>query len=365
MANEQATADQAFRAYQTALNARNALANNPMTGSMGSLLAQANAALSQAEAASNAANSALTATYKPATNLNPTTSAPVSNYVPPPAAFSARDLLNNLIKSTIGIDGLGDWALGLSNRGASATEIIQSLRYGTDTSAEGKDAYAKYLQAFPKMDQFIKNGTFSGENPEAQYISYRNTVREAAARYNVDEALMNDEKVATYIENRTSASELVDRMNMAANAASTTPPEMLATMQEYYNVQPGDLISFYLDPDTTEAALRTRYTSAQIGTEALRQDFGINKAEAEQLAMQGLSAAEANKAFSTASAQKSFMAGAGETATREDLLKNVSGQAEAGQKLERIARTRVGKFEQGGSYLQDRSGNVGLTSANT
>jgi hypothetical protein len=290
---------------------------------------------------------------------------PQATYTPPPAAFSARDLLNNLIKSTLGIDGLGDWALGLNNRGASATEIIQSLRYGTDTSAEGKAAYDRYLAAFPKMDEFIRTGIFAGENPEAQYIDYRNTAREAASRYGVDSALMNDEKIATYIGNRTSASELADRMNMAANAASTTPPEMLATMQEYYNVTPGDLVSFYLDPDTTEATLKTRYTSAQIGTEALRQDFGINKNEAEQLAMQGLSAAEANKAFSTASAQKSFMSGAGETASREDILKNVTGQAEATKKLERIAGSRTGRFEQGGSYLQDRGGNVGLGSANT
>ena len=290
---------------------------------------------------------------------------PITPYTPPPAAFSARDILNNVIKASLGIEGLGDWALGLQNRGASVTEIIQSLRYGTDTSAEGKDAYAKYLAAFPKMDQFIKNGIFPGENPEMQYISYRNTVRDAAGRYNVDSALLNDEKIATYIENRTSAAELVDRMNMAANAASTTPPEMLSTLQEYYNVKPGDLISFYLDPDTTEAALKTRYTSAQIGTEALRQDFGINRVEAEQLAMQGLSAAEANKAFSTASAQKAFMSGGGETATREDLLKNVSGQAAAGEKLERIAKSRVGRFQEGGQYLQDKGGNVGLSTANT
>lgn len=360
MANEQLLADDAYRAYQAATAGRDALARNPMSAP---LLAQANAEVERAAEASRQANAALTATYTPASP--PPGGEPPSSYTPPPAAFSARDLLNNLIKSALGIDGLGDWALGLSNRGASATEIIQSLRYGTDTSAEGTAARERYLQAFPQMDKFIKDGIFSGENPEAQYIDYRNTAREAAARYGVDATLMNDEKIATYIGNRTSAAELTERMNMAATAASTTPPDMLNTMQEYYNITPGDLVSFYLDPETTEATLKARYTTAQIGTEALRQDFGINKTEAEQLAMQGLTASEANKAFSTASAQKAFMAGAGETATREDILKNVSGQAEAGKKLERIAKTRTGKFEQGGSYLQDRSGNVGLTSANT
>ena len=59
------------------------------------------------------------------------------------------------------------------------------------------------------------------------------------------------------------------------------------------------------------------------------------------------------------------MSGGGETATREDLLKNVSGQAAAGEKLERIAKSRVGRFQEGGQYLQDKGGNVGLSTANT
>jgi hypothetical protein len=360
MANEQATADDAYRAYQAAMAGRDALAKSPMSGP---LLAQANLAVERAAEASRQANAALTATYS-APTVN-SAGGENNTYTPPPAAFSARDILNNVLKAALGIDGLGDWALGLQNRGASSDEIVQSLRYGTDTSPEGKAARDRYLQAFPKIDQFIKDGIFSGEDPENQYISYRNTTREAASRYGIDATLMNDDKIASYIGNRTSASELVDRMNMAATAASTTPPEMLATMQEYYNVQPGDLISFYLDPETTEATLKSRYTSAQIGTEALRQDFGINRNEAEQLALQGLTAAEANKAFSTASAQKAFMSGGGETATREDLLKNVTGQAEAGDKLRRIAGSRVGRFQGGGEFLQDKTGNVGLTKANT
>lgn len=365
MATPQEDADNAFRAYEAAVAQYNAIVNSPMGGSMA---AAAAAQVAAATAASHTANDALKASQAAPT---PTGGGggqvtATSTYTPPPAAFSASQILNNLLKAALGIEGLGDWALGLQNRGASTTEIVQSLRYGTDSSAEGQAAYQKYLAAFPKMDTFIKQGIFAGENPEKQYIEYRNTTREAAARYNIDSALLNDEKIASYIENRTSAAELVDRMNMAATAASTTSPELLATLRDYYNIQSGDLTSFYLDPDTTESALKSRYTAAQIGTEALRQDFGVSRTEAENLALQGLTAAEANKAFSTANAQKAFTTGAGETATREDILKNVTGQAEAAQKLTRIASTRVGKFQQGGSFLQEKQGGVaGLQSANT
>lgn len=291
--------------------------------------------------------------------------APTENYTAPPAAFSAVEIMETAIREAMGISGMGTWAADLYNRGASPSEIVRALRYGTDASAGGQAVYQSYLQAFPKMDKFLKEGYFTGSNPEMQYKEYRNTVREAASRYGVDESLMSNDKVANYIDNRVSSAEIVDRMNIAAAAVSTATTEVLNTMQEYYGIKQGDLISFYLDPETTETTLKNRYTAAQVGSEALRQDFGINKTEAEQLAMQGMSAAEANKAFSTASAQKSFMSGAGETANRQDILNNVSGQAEAAKKLQRIASTRTGKFEGGGNFLQEKGGTTGLGTANT
>ena len=290
---------------------------------------------------------------------------PVVEYSAPPEAFSATQIMESAIREAMGISGMGEWAADLYNRGASPNEIVRALRYGTDTSEAGQRVYQSYLQAFPKMDKFLKEGYFPGSNPEMQYKEYRNSVREAAQRYGIDESLVSNDKVANYIEGRVSASEMVDRMNTAAAAAATTSQEVLNTMQEYYGVKQGDLISYYLDPETTEATLKARYTAAQVGSEALRQDFGISRTEAEQLAAQGLSAAEANKAFSTANAQKAFMTGAGETATREDVLKNVQGEAEAAKKLQRIASTRVGRFEQGGKFLQGESGATGLGTAAT
>lgn len=290
---------------------------------------------------------------------------PVQNYEAPLEAFSATQIMENAILAAIGISGMGSWAADLFNRGATPNEIVRALRYGTDSSEAGQRVYQSYLQAFPKMDKFLKEGYFPGSDPEMQYKEYRNSVREAASRYGIDDSLVANDKIADYIDNRVSSSEIVARMNTAAAAVATASPEMLQTMQEYYGVQQGDLISYYLDPETTEATLKTRYTAAQVGSEALRQDFGISKTEAEQLSLQGLSAEEANKAFSTANAQKAFMTGAGETATREDILSNVTGQAEAAKKLQRIASTRTGRFEQGGKFLQDQSGTTGLGSADT
>lgn len=288
-----------------------------------------------------------------------------ATYTPPPAAFSASQIMENMLYQATGVRGLGPWAGDLYNRGASATEIIAALRYGTDTSEAGKAAYQSYLQAFPQMDKFIREGIFSGESPELQYISYRNTVKEAAQRYGIMDALVTNDKIAQYISGRNSAAEIADRMGQAAQAVATTPTETYAILKEYYGVNNGDLISFYLDPDTTEAILQRRYTAARIGTEAARQQFGVNVSEAENLAERGITVDQANQGFGVAAQRQGFMQGRGETAGRSDILGASFGDNEAAQKVERIAKSRIAEFEQGGSFIQTERGVTGLGSAAT
>jgi hypothetical protein len=321
-------------------------------------------ALQQAESDLAAARAAAA---RPAATGGGTAEAPrVQTYTPPPAAFSALQLMENTLRNALGVEGLGAWAAGLYNRGASPIEIIQALRYGTDTSPEGQNARARYLEAFPRIDEFIKSGVFAGENPELQYIGYRNTVSEAAQRFGINEDLFTKDKIATYISNRTSAAELAERMSQAATAVATTPSDTLSILRDYYGVQNGDLISFYLDPDTTEAMLQKRYTAARIGTEAVRQQFGIDVAFAEDLAMRGVSMDEAQTGFAQARRQEAFMAGRGETATQRALIGAQFGEEESRRQIERIARSRAGQFEGGGGFATTQQGVTGLgTSATT
>lgn len=300
----------------------------------------------------------------PAPTPTPTPTAQAT-YMPPPAAFSASQIMENMLYQATGVRGLGPWAGDLYNRGASATEIIAALRYGTDTSEAGKAAYQSYLQAFPQMDKFIREGIFSGESPELQYISYRNTVKEAAQRYGIMDALVTNDKIAQYIAGRNSASEIADRMGQAAAAVATTPTETYAILQEYYGINNGDLVSFYLDPDTTEQMLQRRYTAARIGTEAARQQFGVNVSEAEALATRGVTVDEANQGFGLAAQRRGFMEGRGETAGRSDIIGASFGDNEAATKVERIAQSRIAQFQQGGSFVQTERGTTGLGSAAT
>jgi len=292
-------------------------------------------------------------------------SAVIAPTVTPPPAFSALEIIENTLRAALGVSGLGSWAVNLYNRGASPTEIIQSLRYGTDGSPEGQAARAKYLNAFPQIDMFIKDGTFAGENPELQYIAYRNTLKESAQRYGISDSLISNDKIVNYLTNKVSAAELTDRMSTAATAVATTPAETLAILNEYYGVQGGDLISFYLDPETTESELQKRYTAARIGTEAARNQFGINAQFAEDLAMRGISVDEAQAGFGRARSQSAFMYGRGETAGESNLINAQFGNEEAKKQIERIAKGRAGVFQGGGSFTASASGVGGLGSAAT
>jgi hypothetical protein len=232
-----------------------------------------------------------------------------------------------------------------------------------DKSAEGQAAYQKYLAAFPGMDEFLKDGTFAGEAPEMQYISYRNAVKEAASRYGINADLTSPSKVYTYLKNKVSAAEVAERMSTAATAVATTPVETLTLLNEYYGVGSSDLISFFLDTDETEAMLQKRYTAARIGTEAVRNQFGVNVTEAEALATRGIGVQQAAEGFQTAAQRRSFMAGAGETASREQLIGASFGDVEAEQSIARIGGSRAGRFAEGGGFAAGQEGVSGLGSA--
>ncbi len=290
----------------------------------------------------------------------------MSEMVPELSDQDAVALLDSMLETAVGIPGLGQWAFSMKNIGADDDEIVLAIRYGTGTVPGSAEVYQAYLKAYPGMDKFLDEKIFFGPAPEVQYNEYRNEVKSAAQRYGVDPMLVTDDKIATYIGNKTAPSEIVSRMGMAAAATATTPPETLSILQQYYGVNRNDLITFYLDPDATEAMLQQRYTAAQIGGAAARQQFGVSQSEAELLAQRGLTGEDALGAFGQAAMQQqAFTQGPGETANREDILGAVGGDVQAAEKLARIGQSRAGRFQEGGGFVGGERGAAGLGTSAT
>ena len=291
--------------------------------------------------------------------------APAPTTTPIPAAFSASQILDNMLFAALGIHGAGAWAAGLAAAGAKDEEIVNALRYGTDKSAAGQMVYQQYLAAFPGMDQFLNDGTFAGANPELQYINYRNSVKDAAARYGVNDSLVSAENIRKMIAGHNSYDEIVARMNTAATAIASTPAETYAKLNEYYGITGNDLMSFYLDTDNTEAELQKRYTAARIGTEAARNTFGIDRVFAENLAQRGVSVDQATKGFGTAYTERGFMDGRGDVIDQSGLINAQFGDAAQASVVDRVAASRTGRFQAGGSYTGSDKGLTGIGSSST
>jgi hypothetical protein len=276
-------------------------------------------------------------------------------------------IAENLLYQTTGIRGLGEYYFGLKAKGFTEEDVMNFLRYGNDPDPANRRFYDEYQRVYPGMTDFLQRGIFGGGmgTPEEQYQDYRNQVREAATAYGIRPSLVDNESIYSYINGGNSYKAIVSRMETAAAAVATTPPETLSMLKNYYNLNTGDLISFYLDTSKTEAELTKRMVAAQIGTEAARQQFGIDVGVAEGLVQQGYSAQQAQAGFESAAAGRSFTTGAGETATEQDLVSAQFGNVEAAQKVGRVSASRTGRFAEGGSYAAGQGGVSGLGTSAT
>lgn len=304
---------------------------------------------------------------RPQAPTPPSTTAPP----PPPApVLSAEDSLviaENLLYQTTGIRGLGEYYFGLKAKGFTEEDVLNFLRYGNDPDPANRRFYDEYQRVYPGMTDFLQRGIFSGGmgTPEEQYQDYRKTVREGATAYGINPSLVDNEAIYTYINGGNSAAAIVSRMGTAAAAVATTPPETLSMLKDYYNLSTGDLISFYLDTNKTEAELTKRMVAAQIGTEAARQSFGIDVGVAESLVQQGYTVQQAQTGFESAAAGRSFTTGAGETATEQELIGAQFGDVEAAQKIGRVSASRTGRFAEGGGFAAGQGGVSGLGTSAT
>lgn len=298
--------------------------------------------------------------------------------MPPPTPLSVTETQPNtpsdedslamaetLLFQRTGIRGLGEYAFKWQGKGFTIDDVLNFLRYGTDTDPEGQRLYQEYQRVYPGMADFIQRGFLSPSTPESEYQDWRKTVREAAKAYGLMDSLVDDESIAGYISSGNSAATIVQRMSTAAAAVATTPAETLAVLKDYYNLSNGDLISFYLDDTKTQAELNKRFVAAQIGTEAARQNFGLDVTAAENLVQRGYTAKDAATAFETVAGARGLTQGPGETISEKELVAGQFGDVESAQKAARIAAGRVGGFQGGGEFVGGQQGVAGLGTSAT
>ena len=185
---------------------------------------------------------------------------------------------------------------------------------------------------------------------EAQY---RETMK--ANGLNVD--LYDETKdFQALIEGDVSNAELQRRIVNGYRAVSEADPEVVRQMQELYNVTPGQLAQYFLDPTNMAPTLEKQAAAAAVAARGKEQGkLQLGKLTAEDLVNRGYSEAQAMAAFKILGEQKGlYEEMSGESALTEgQKVGSVFGyDVDSVEAVKKRQATRKSPFLGGGSYTK-------------
>jgi hypothetical protein len=215
----------------------------------------------------------------------------------------------------------------------------------------------EYKARFPAMASLIaKRRAIT----EADYIGYERTAAALEQQYGLPRGMIMG-NVTNLLENEVSLTELNDRVVLASAAAIQAPEEVKQTFRDFYDIDTGGLTAYFLDPQVAAPLLEKQYATTLIGTEARRQGIGIDVYSAENLQELGVSQEQARTGFQQVRRGQPLTEGRGDIVSQQQLVEGTFGASEESrQAIERAAGGRVGRFQQGGSFVAKTEGVTGL-----
>lgn len=266
----------------------------------------------------------------------------------------AQDYITDLLNQ-YGLGSLSDWAFGQMTAGASAEQVIQSLRQ-----------QPAYQARFPGMAALSAKGHAMSEN---EYLAYENTATQLFRAAGLPEGFFDQpDDFGNLIANQVSVAELQQRIQHAEAAGQQAADStgFRDQAQALYGMAPtaGDITAYFLDPDVAQPLLDQKYGAIKAGQASQRTGYGqLTAAEAEAVANRA-SLEQAAQGFSQlAQSQDLFHAqDAGEQDITRDtqLAGTFEGDANAVAQIDQRKRRRQAAYEGGGGYSQGQSGITGV-----
>lgn len=221
------------------------------------------------------------------------------------------------------------------------------------------DFRARFPSIAAQADKQKNDGSVRVWSP-AEVMAYEDTLRGALSSYGVDGY---DVKTTTsnLILGDVSANEAAMRVSLAAYAATTGPREVAEALMQHEGIGPGDLVSFYLNPDRAQKEIERKHATAQMQAwqkqQGLSQDWGFS----EQVVAQEISNDQAQAAFAQAAMQKNLTSGYGETSTEQQTKTAALGMSSDAEKaVRRSLSGRQGNFNKSGGAAESQTGVSGL-----
>ena len=222
----------------------------------------------------------------------------------------------------------------------------------------------EYAERFPAMKALQAKGQSMTEN---EYIAYEQAMSNYESLFGLPKGMLTSKDMVTkLLTNGKSAREVEENATRASASMYSLPKEFRDTMQRYYHVDSGGLTAYFMDPDASSPLLEKQFVSAQIGMEADTRGVDVGSAMAESLYQYGIDRGQAQKGFSDVASQRGLETGKGETVDTNALIgANLTDDADAQKRVERVGKGRAGRFEGGGGFAGGERGVSGIGSSST
>jgi hypothetical protein len=248
---------------------------------------------------------------------------------------------------------LAPFVAGQVHSGMTQTAVYANLRQTP-----------QYAQRFPGNAQRIKQGLPALN--EGTYIAYEDRVNELARSYGLPNGALTPQIIGNMIANRVSSDEFEKRVVAGYDAMQKADAGTLQALQQYYNLNPGDIVHYIIDPKNASAALERKVTAAKIGgdvqaaglqsiTRQQAEDFAKFQASKGVNVAQGIQQAGQLKGLTgTAPGQ------ARQGLTQDQLLQGAIGTTTAAQQaLTSAQQAEAAPLKAGGGDVANQKGVVG------
>jgi hypothetical protein len=281
---------------------------------------------------------------------------PVVDPVPGGTRADAKNTIQAVL-STYGLGELSDYLYGVYARGEVNINNPDALIF----ALREQDAYKKRFAANKaRADKGL------AELDPASYLQLENQYRQLLQSNGLPTGFYdsNDDFTAL-LAGDVSPQELQTRVQQGFRAVNDADPEVKRQMQELYGVNEAGLAAYFLDPKKAAPILTRQAEAAKISARAKEQGgLQLEKGTAEELAARGITAAEAETAFTTLGLQQGLyteMAGEQALTQQEKVGAALGYDVEGQRKIKQRQATRKSPFQGGGSFAKTTGQTSGTT----
>jgi len=279
---------------------------------------------------------------------------------------SALQIITDALNGA-GLGSLAANAWTMWNKGYDINAIM-------DDPTNGIRASAAYKTVFPAM---AKLNAMGEGITEGEYLAKMKADKEILKQFNVPSGIFDTpDYLGSLMLNHVNTVDLTNRLQAAQDSVLSLDPNITKYAKDTYGLDAGHLMAWALDPTKATPIIAQQAKAMQIGGAAVQAGFGgmgvngqLTTAQAEALANQGITQAQAQQGFVQLGQMGQYgqmLPGDVSGALTNQQMINAEFNANANDvmALNKVKATRVNEFNAGGALAANAGGVVGIGAAN-